>query len=109
MNGDICFFDCIDVDEFSVIELSDMMLKLGYSSHVKMFYHFKKPGCDLDTGLHNLVNDYDALALSEYVRLGHRVIEVYVEHHKSTLDTSYQTQQDAYISTPKNSCIIEDL
>nr|GEZ19586.1 hypothetical protein [Tanacetum cinerariifolium] len=57
-----------------------MVNKLGYSDKVTMFYHFKKPGCDLDNGLHTLRNDSDVLALGEYV---------------------------TEISTPKNSCIIE--
>nr|GEX27052.1 hypothetical protein [Tanacetum cinerariifolium] len=63
----------IDIDEFSVLKVSYMVKKLGYSDKVTMFYHFKKPGCDL--------------ALGEYLILGIRVIEVYVEHHTSTLDT----------------------
>nr|GEW07338.1 hypothetical protein [Tanacetum cinerariifolium] len=101
------FFDCIDIDEFPVLEVSGMVNKLGYSDKVTMFYHFKKPGCDLDNGLHTLRNDSDVLALGEYVRLGNRVTEVYVEHHTSTLDTYYQSQHVTEISTPKNSCIIE--
>ncbi|GJW67985.1 hypothetical protein Tco_0122409 [Tanacetum coccineum] len=108
VNGDFCFFDCFDIEEFLVIEVTDMVNKLGYSENVTMFYHFKKPSCYLDNGLHTLRNDYDVLALSEYVRLRNRVIEVYVEHHSSTLDTYYQTHQVTKISTPKNSCIIEE-
>ncbi|GKB87965.1 zinc finger, SWIM-type containing protein, partial [Tanacetum coccineum] len=69
VNGDFCFFDCIDIDEFSVLKV--------------------------------------VIWIIEYVRLGNRVIEVYVEHHTSTLDTYYQSQQVTEISTPKNSCIIE--
>ncbi|GKC33870.1 hypothetical protein Tco_1046254 [Tanacetum coccineum] len=79
--------------EFSVIKVTDMVNKLGYSENVTMFYHFKKPSCDLDNGLHTLRNDYDVLALSEYVRLRNKVIEVYVEHRSSTLDTYYETHQ----------------
>nr|GEW33641.1 zinc finger, SWIM-type [Tanacetum cinerariifolium] len=70
----------VDVREFYVLEVSDMVNKLGYSDKVTMFYHFKKPGCDLDEGLHTLRNDSDVLALGEYV---------------------------TEISTPKNSCIVE--
>ncbi|GKD42132.1 hypothetical protein Tco_1266777 [Tanacetum coccineum] len=101
------FFDCIDIDEFSVLKVSDMVNKLGYSDKVTMFYHLKYTGCDLDNGLHTLRNDSDVLTLGEYVRLGNRLIKVYVEHHTSTLDTYYQSQQVTKISTPKNSCIIK--
>nr|GEW98106.1 hypothetical protein [Tanacetum cinerariifolium] len=52
--------------EFSVIEVTDMVYKLGYSENVTMFYYFKKPSCDLDNGLHTLRNDYDVLALSDF-------------------------------------------
>ncbi|GJW02493.1 hypothetical protein Tco_1561349 [Tanacetum coccineum] len=91
VNGDFCCFVCIDIGEFSVLEVSDMVNKLVYNDKVTMFYHFKKSGCDLDNGLHTLRNDSDVLALGEYVRLGSRVIDVYVEHHSSTLDTFYQS------------------
>nr|GEV13846.1 hypothetical protein [Tanacetum cinerariifolium] len=81
VNSDISLFDCIDIDEFLVIEVSNMVNKLEMT---------------------------DVLELREYVILGSRVIEVYVEHHSSTLDTYYQSHQVIDISTLKNSCIIEE-
>nr|GEY18489.1 hypothetical protein [Tanacetum cinerariifolium] len=61
----VIFFDYIDIDEFLVLEVSDMVNKLDYSDKVAMFYHFKKSGCDLDNGLHTLRNDSDVLALED--------------------------------------------
>ncbi|GJR48192.1 hypothetical protein Tco_1316295 [Tanacetum coccineum] len=102
------FFDCIDIDEFSVLKVSDMVNKLGYSDKVTMFYHLKYTGCDLDNGLHTLRNDSDVLTLGEYVRLGNRLIKVYVEHHTSTLDTYYQSQQSNPTPIVQPSAFVDD-
>ena len=106
MNGNVSYFDCVDVEEFSVLDLSDMVNQLGYKANVMMCYHFKKLDGDLDNGLHSLGNDHDVITLSEYVKLGHREIDVYVQHDRTPL---HQVYQEADFRTPKNSCIIEEI
>ncbi|PWA35861.1 zinc finger, SWIM-type [Artemisia annua] len=67
VNGDFSFFDDVDIDEFSVLEVIDMVEMVGYSKNVKSNYHFKIPDGDLDTGLHALGNDHDVRKLSNYI------------------------------------------
>ncbi|PWA65567.1 transposase, MuDR [Artemisia annua] len=62
------FIDFIDMDLFSVIEINDMIEKLGYKRKDSvMYYHFKIPNNDLDYGLQALGNDGDVLNLVSWL------------------------------------------
>nr|GEV86834.1 hypothetical protein [Tanacetum cinerariifolium] len=67
VNGDFSFFDCIDIDEFSVHELNDMVKKLGFSGKTIMYYSFLKPDMNLDNGLYALGNDDDVRRIAESI------------------------------------------
>ncbi|GJV23106.1 hypothetical protein Tco_1375801 [Tanacetum coccineum] len=67
----------------------------------------RKPDGDFDTGMHALGNDPDVRKLAEYVTLGNKMIEVYIEHESTTLHTYYMTHEDADFSTPK--CVIQEI
>nr|GEV98544.1 ribonuclease H-like domain-containing protein [Tanacetum cinerariifolium] len=62
-NGNITFVDLINSDQFSVNEIDSMLEDLGENGHRVMFYHFLKPGCDLDNGLEPLACDKDVVLL----------------------------------------------
>ncbi|GJR79298.1 hypothetical protein Tco_0150083 [Tanacetum coccineum] len=79
----------------------------GYSAKVKLYYHFRKPDGDLDTGMHALGNDHDVRKLAKYVRLGNKMIEVYIEQERTTLHTYYTTHEDVDFCTPK--CVIQEI
>nr|GFB28727.1 hypothetical protein [Tanacetum cinerariifolium] len=79
VNDDFAYFDCIDIDEFSVHELNDMVKKIG--------------------------NDEDVRRMAEYIRLGYKMIEVFIEHDKTTIFTYIN---DAY-NTPKLKCLIMEI
>ncbi|GKC02602.1 hypothetical protein Tco_0994212 [Tanacetum coccineum] len=96
-----------NIVEFSVHELNDLVQKLGYSAKVKLYYHFRKPDGDLDTGMHALGNDHDVRKLAKYVRLGNKMIEVYIEQERTTLHTYYTTHEDVDFCTPK--CVIQEI
>ena len=38
VNGNVSFIDNVDVDLFSVIELNDMVMSIGYSGEMIMYY-----------------------------------------------------------------------
>ncbi|GKB71194.1 hypothetical protein Tco_0932606 [Tanacetum coccineum] len=107
VNVTFSYVDVCDIDEFSIHELNDFVQKLGYSAKVKLYYHFRKPDGDLDTGMHALGNDHDVRKLVEYVRLGNKMIKVYIEHERTTLHTYYTTHEDVDFSTPK--CVIQEI
>ena len=44
---------------FQVIELKDMFTKLGYKEEDTMYFHFRIPNRDLDSGLMPLACDID--------------------------------------------------
>nr|GEV77267.1 hypothetical protein [Tanacetum cinerariifolium] len=79
VSGDFAYFDCIDTDEFSVHELNDMVKKIG--------------------------NDEDVRRMAEYIRLVYKMIEVFIEHDKTTVFTYIDT---AY-NTPKHKCLIMEI
>ncbi|GKA14533.1 hypothetical protein Tco_0694179, partial [Tanacetum coccineum] len=102
VNGDFAFFDCIDIDEFSVHEVNEMVKKISFSGRNIMYYSFLKPGMNLDIGLYALGNDDDARIMSEYIRLGYKMIEVYIEHDKTTVFTCIE----AAYNKPSKKCVI---
>nr|GEV41801.1 transposase, mutator type [Tanacetum cinerariifolium] len=61
-NGNITFVDLIDSGQFYVHEIDSMLEDLGQDGHKVMFYHFLKPGFDLDNGLEPLACDKDVVA-----------------------------------------------
>ncbi|GJT92421.1 hypothetical protein Tco_1081266 [Tanacetum coccineum] len=77
----------VDIDEFCLHDLKDMVVKLGYGVEDLMYCHFLIPSLGLDYGLHSLNVDADVLEMSKYVK-DYKIILVYVEHGSSILDTS---------------------
>ncbi|GKD17633.1 hypothetical protein Tco_1206791 [Tanacetum coccineum] len=101
INGNITFVDMIDSDEFSVHEIDSMLEDLGQDGHRVMFYHFLKPGCDLDNGLEPIACDRDVAVLGNYVTHGLKLVEVFVEHEK--------TNPDIYTPPKAKRLVIEEL
>lgn len=83
--GNVTFVDNVDIDEFSLIELSEMLKEIGYRSPEPVYFHFRLPLIDLNKGLVPLSCDADVMVLGRYVKLTD-VIGVYVEHGNSTLN-----------------------
>ncbi|GKD53901.1 hypothetical protein Tco_1287288, partial [Tanacetum coccineum] len=100
-NGNINFVDMIDSEQFFVHEIDSMLEDLGQDGHRVMFYHFLKPGCDLDNGLEPLACDKDVVLLGNYVTQGPKLVEVFVEHEK--------TNPDIYTTPKSKRLLIEEL
>ncbi|GJS84267.1 hypothetical protein Tco_0750808 [Tanacetum coccineum] len=105
VNGDFAYFDCIDIDEFSIHELNDMVKKLGFSSKTIMNYNFLKLDMNFDNGLYALGNDDDVRRMVEYIRLGYKRIDAYIEHDKTTVYTYIEAAYNA----PSKKCVIMKL
>ncbi|GJX48841.1 mutator type transposase [Tanacetum coccineum] len=58
-----------------------------------------------DNGLYALGNDEDVRRMAEYIRLGYKMIEVFIEHDKTTVFTYI----DAAYNTPKHKCLIMEI
>ncbi|GKD36386.1 hypothetical protein Tco_1251895 [Tanacetum coccineum] len=58
----------VDIDEFCLHGLKDMVVKLGYGVANLMYYTFFRPRLSLDYGLHPLTFDADVLELAKYVK-----------------------------------------
>ncbi|CAI9278750.1 unnamed protein product [Lactuca saligna] len=62
------YVDLLDIDEFCVHDIDEMMETLGYVEEGKLlYYHFKRPFSDLDFGLFVLASDSDINHLGTYV------------------------------------------
>ncbi|CAI9260747.1 unnamed protein product [Lactuca saligna] len=78
------------MDEFSVHELDEVMLKLGYDVPPVIYYHYQLPNGDLEFGLRALGNDIDVLSLAQYIE-HHKIIKVYTEHNETKLLTYFMS------------------
>ncbi|GJR40328.1 hypothetical protein Tco_1216012 [Tanacetum coccineum] len=63
--GNADWFDDVDADGFSVLEVSGMVNELGYENPEMKFY-YKKPTAELDTSLEPLRKDIDVLDMLSY-------------------------------------------
>ncbi|GJT78832.1 mutator type transposase [Tanacetum coccineum] len=87
IGGHVSSVNVVDINEFCLHDLKDMIVKLGYGVKDLMYYHFLIPSLGLDYGLHSLNVDADVLEMAKYVK-DYKIILVYVEHGSSNVDTS---------------------
>ncbi|GJS90775.1 zinc finger, CCHC-type containing protein [Tanacetum coccineum] len=87
IGGQVSSVNVVDIDEFCLHDLKDMVVKLGYGVEDLMYCHFLIPSLGLDYGLHSLNVDANVLEMSKYVK-DYKIILVYVEHESSNVDTS---------------------
>ncbi|XP_035845219.1 uncharacterized protein LOC118491500 [Helianthus annuus] len=79
VGGRINYVDLIDIDLFSVHEVSLMINELGYSVNDHIIYHYLNPKKDMDNGIEELGTDSDVLRFSAHVE-EHKLIELYTTH-----------------------------
>ncbi|KAL4560423.1 hypothetical protein LXL04_032574 [Taraxacum kok-saghyz] len=77
-NGNVAYFDFVDIDLFSVHNINEMVRDIGYLTETHLFYQDCKPNICLDYGLMPLGNDQDVLTMTAYIPR-HREISVYIE------------------------------
>ncbi|GKA78772.1 hypothetical protein Tco_0785309 [Tanacetum coccineum] len=66
VNGLVAYVDGFDIDKYSVHELNDVMVELGYvNNDDPIYYHYMILGTDLEIGLRALGNDLDVLGLAK--------------------------------------------
>lgn len=96
MGGSITYVDLVDSEYFSMHEIDAMVQEIGYSEDDIMYYHFLKPGYDLDFGLLALGNDQDVINMLKYVA-NDRLIEVYIEHGVTTLKNHWRSPKQPQV------------
>ncbi|MFS7978033.1 hypothetical protein Hanom_Chr10g00910911 [Helianthus anomalus] len=62
-----------------------MIKKIGYDDGIFFYIHYKEPYMSLDFGLRTLKCDVDLEAMFDHVRQGVNLIDMYVEHWRSTI------------------------
>ncbi|KAL4566631.1 hypothetical protein LXL04_030751 [Taraxacum kok-saghyz] len=82
-NGNVAYFDFVDIDLFSVHDINEMVRDIGYLTETPLFYQYCKPNICLDYGLMPLGNDQDVLTMTAYIPT-HREISVYIETGETT-------------------------
>nr|GEW76453.1 hypothetical protein [Tanacetum cinerariifolium] len=68
IGGHISSVNVVDIDEFCLHDLKDMVVKLGYGVEYLMYCHFLILSLGLDYGLHSLNVDADVLEMSKNVK-----------------------------------------
>nr|GEX21005.1 hypothetical protein [Tanacetum cinerariifolium] len=105
IGGQISSVNVVDIDEFYLHDLKDMVVKLGSGVKDLMYCHFLIPNLGLDYGLHSLNVDADVLEMSKYVK-DYKIILVYVEHGSSNVDTSmFDSSPDSNRNVKKKSVV----
>nr|GEY69517.1 transposase, mutator type [Tanacetum cinerariifolium] len=87
ISGHVSSVNVVDIDEFCLHDLKDMVVKVGYGVEDLMYCHFLIPSLGLDYGLRSLNVDADVLEMAKYVK-DYKIILVYVKHGSSNVDTS---------------------
>nr|GEZ23714.1 transposase, mutator type [Tanacetum cinerariifolium] len=87
IGGQVSSVNVVDIDEFCLHNLKDMIVELGYGVEDLMYCHFLIPSLGLDYGLHSLNVDADVLEMAKYVK-DDNIILVYAKHESSNVDTS---------------------
>ncbi|GKA31363.1 mutator type transposase [Tanacetum coccineum] len=87
IGGHVSPVNVVDIYEFCLHDLKDMVVKLSYGVEDLMYRHGLIPSLGLDYGMHSLNVDADVLEMSKYVK-DYKIILVYVEHGSSNVDTS---------------------
>ncbi|KAL4588010.1 hypothetical protein LXL04_000888 [Taraxacum kok-saghyz] len=82
-NGNVAYFDFVDIDIFSVHDINEMVRDIGYLTETPLFYQYCKPNICLDYELMPLGNDQDVLTMTTYIPR-HREISVYIETGETT-------------------------
>ncbi|GKA70537.1 hypothetical protein Tco_0776676 [Tanacetum coccineum] len=86
IGGHVSSVNVVDIDEFCLHDLKDMVIKLGYGVEDLMYCHFLIPSLGLDYGLYSLNVDADVLEMSKYVK-DYKIMLVYVKHRSSIFVT----------------------
>nr|GEZ57973.1 GAF domain-containing protein [Tanacetum cinerariifolium] len=92
--------DVVDINEFYLHDLNEMVAQLGYGVADLMHYHFLRPRLSLGYGPHPLTDDVDVLETAKYVK-DNKIIFVYVEYGSTTIESIF--------ATPKNGVVIEEV
>ncbi|GKB92440.1 mutator type transposase [Tanacetum coccineum] len=71
VGGHVSSVDVVNIDEFCLHDLKDMVVKLGYGVVDLMYYHFLRPRLGLDYGLYPLNVNADVLEMEKYVKDSH--------------------------------------
>ena len=78
VGGAVDIIDNCDLNRWSKVEIESICRDFGYKSVSRLWY--KMPGMDQElVDLHLIVDDSDAMYLTELVR-SHHDIHVYIEH-----------------------------
>ena len=76
-HGKVAYFDYVDTDVFSLHDLDDMFIELGYQKENTMCFMYCMPDHSLDNGLMHLGSDGDVRKFVSFIPT-HRQLNVYV-------------------------------
>ncbi|KAL8197854.1 hypothetical protein R6Q57_030142, partial [Mikania cordata] len=86
-NGMVNFVDFFNVNIFSILQLDEVRVKLGYKQDEPSYYHFLVPRGDLDTCIKALCDHEDLLKMIKFV-YHNKVIDVYMEHGNNNFESN---------------------
>ncbi|GKA41433.1 hypothetical protein Tco_0734026 [Tanacetum coccineum] len=93
--------DVVDIDEFCLLDLNDMVIQLGYGIVDLMYCYFLRSRLSLDYGLHPSIVDGDVLELEKYVK-DNKIILVYVGHGITDVETIFTTPRKGVVMEVDN-------
>ncbi|KAL8201563.1 hypothetical protein R6Q57_010710 [Mikania cordata] len=103
VNGRNNFFGFVSVVEVSMYAIGQMVRSLGIPDEDVVFYHYKIPGMDLETGLRPILNQEDITQLCSYTEEV-KIIGLYLENKGSSM-TSNENGKQVTIDDSGSPCI----
>ncbi|GJZ36916.1 mutator type transposase [Tanacetum coccineum] len=99
VDGEVCFVDMLDIDDFKVDLLNTVMCSLGYEDDDELLLYYKIPLKSLDVGLKRVVSDTDFSNKNfiGYVK-NHKIMDFYlvlVEKTESSGDEDGQSDSES--------------
>ncbi|KAJ0512139.1 hypothetical protein HanRHA438_Chr11g0531481 [Helianthus annuus] len=85
VGGKMNYIDHVDFRVLNTDVLEATVKKLGHNNGLVFCIHYKEPYCSLDFGLRTLKCDVDLEHIFDHVRQGVHMIDIYVEHWRSTI------------------------
>ena len=108
--GEVDHIDLCDGDRMSVLEINEMLKKLGYGEEEAVLYYYLEPTSVLPDGLRQLQTDQHVNQFCSWVQ-EYKVMEVYCDHKtiEEVLKMQFNEPVETYAAPPKSGVLIEEI
>nr|GEX20928.1 transposase, MuDR [Tanacetum cinerariifolium] len=109
VDGEFCFVNMLDIDDFKVDILNSVMCSIGYEDDDELLLYYKIPPKSLDVGLKQVVSETDISNknFKGYVK-NHKIMDFYLELVEKTNSSSDEDGQSDTESEDANDLVDDE-